>query len=514
MNARIHPLTQQPINGKPRKELAKALKSWREQRAKYDAASQSDEFKNYWAAADSYDADSANSYEVRQRLIARSRYEVANNGYADGIASTYSTDLIGTGPQLRMQTNSVGFNSLVEREWFLWTKAIGFRRKLWCMAHAKHTDGEGFGVLRRNAKIKHALKLDWVLYEAEQCQSQFQLPMAGKIDGIEFDEFGNPTFYEFLRYHPGGLNSYGNYLGVPPDRVPAAFVTHWYRMRRPGQHRGVPEITSTLNTGAAARRFREATLAAAETAADFAVLLKTQFEPDSEEMQYASDFSTQEITKRMMTALPVGYEPSQMKAEHPNASYAEFTKSLINEQARPKSMPYNKAACDSSSYNYASGRLDHQTYYGHLDVDRADCNDLVLDTMFDAWFDAAILRFGWLGGNPEAVGPGARFHEWDWPKHRVADIQSEAGANKTKLATGEESLHSIYTATGRDYADEVEKSAASNGITPQQQQQINLLLNLPQHVIPFVAQMLGMAPATQPAATPVADTEETPDGEE
>lgn len=89
MNARIHPLTQQPINGKPRKELAKALKSWREQRAKYDAASQSDEFKNYWAAADSYDADSANSYEVRQRLIARSRYEVANNGYADGIASTY-----------------------------------------------------------------------------------------------------------------------------------------------------------------------------------------------------------------------------------------------------------------------------------------------------------------------------------------------------------------------------------------------------------------------------------------
>jgi hypothetical protein len=57
-------------------------------RASYDAARTSDDMKNYWANADAHDADSANSKTVRARLVQRSRYEVANNGYADGMVQT------------------------------------------------------------------------------------------------------------------------------------------------------------------------------------------------------------------------------------------------------------------------------------------------------------------------------------------------------------------------------------------------------------------------------------------
>ena len=56
--------------------------------------------------------------------------------------------------------------------------------------------------------------------------------------------------------------------GNTSERIAADRVLHWFKMRRPGQHRGVPECASTLNTGAAARRWREATLAAAETVRD------------------------------------------------------------------------------------------------------------------------------------------------------------------------------------------------------------------------------------------------------
>src|SRR5690606_2575054 len=104
-----------------------------------------------------------------------------------------------------------------------------------------------------------------------------------------------------------------------------------------------------------ARRWREATVAAAENIADFTLFIKTQFEPD--EMDSVSPMSTLDVQKRMITALPAGHDAFQPKAEQPTANHAEFSKSLVNEQARPKSMPYNKAACDSSSYNYASGRL-------------------------------------------------------------------------------------------------------------------------------------------------------------
>lgn len=465
-------------NGTPRPELASLKDKPRRRRphqvsATYDAARDSDDFKNYWANADSFDADSANSRAVRSKLVPRSRYEIGNNGYADGITQTYATDVVGVGPKLHMETGSQGFNQLVEQQFHRWSKAIKFRRKLWCMCHAKCSDGESFGVLRTNPRNKHDIQLDVVLYETEQCQT-VNLPYSavGYIDGIKFDKFGNPEHYDFLRTHPGSGNGYS----LKAEQVPAEFVLHWFMLRRPGQHRGIPEQSSTLNTGAASRRWREATLAAAESAADIAALLTSTLPPNSEsDPDPVAPMSTLEFEKRMLTALPMGWDARQMKAEHPHAQYEAFHKQLINEQARPKSMPYNKAACDSSDYNYASGRLDHQTYYGALDVDREDCNDLVLDPLFDVWFDEAVRHFGWLGGNPDAINIS---HSWDWPKHRVADIRAEALASDIELKNGSRSLTAHYAARGEDFKGEALPALAEDfGVSVPEMQKI-LMRNL------------------------------------
>ncbi len=42
-------------------------------------------------------------------------------------------------------------------------------------------------------------------------------------------------------------------------------------------------------------------------------------------------------------------------------------------------MPFNVAAGNSSGYNYASGRLDHQVYYKLIRVDQAHMGRVVLD---------------------------------------------------------------------------------------------------------------------------------------
>lgn len=427
--------------------------------ATYDGARPVEDMARYWTNADRFDADSSHSKDVRHTLISRSRYEVANNGYSDGIAQTYATDLVGTGPNLRMQTGSKPFNQLVERNWQQWTKAVKFRRKLWCMAHAKHVDGEAFGVIRRNDRIR-PVPLDVKLYEAEQCQTPF-VPYGDPnyIDGIHFDDFDEPEWYDFLRYHPGAGNAL---MMSDADKVPASMVLHWYKLRRPGQHRGVPECASTLNLGASFRRLREANLSTSEKVAAWTFFLKTLFQPD--ELDRVPPMDTMDILHGMMTALPNSVEPFQLKAEHPGPTYDTFHKTLLNEQARPKSMPYNKAACDSSDYNYASGRLDHQTYYGHLDVDRADCDDLVLDRVFEVWFDLNIRFFGWLGGEPEGIGYQARAHVWDWPKHRVADVKVEAEANETKLQSGQTFLHQLYSDAGYDFEDELSQAATTYGV--------------------------------------------------
>lgn len=444
----------------------KVLAEWQERflriKASYDATRTSDEFKNTWANADSYDADSAHSKGVRHTAIARSRYEIGNNGYADGIAQTYATDLVGIGPTLRMQTGSEGFNRMVELSWHLWTKAVSFRRKLWCMAHAKHQDGETFGVLRRNPGVNHPIKLDLCLYEAEQVQTPY-LPFAtpGYIDGIQFDKFGNPEWYDLLLEHPGSVHRFK--IDLTPERVPAAAMLHWFKMRRPGQHRAMPECISTLNTGAAARRWREATLTTAERAALQSLMMETPMTPD--EADEVAPFTTMDIEKGMMTFLPMGWKPNQLEGKFPTSNHGEFHRSLISEQARPKAMPYNRAAADSSGHNFASGKLDFMPYFEALDVDREDCNELVLDKTFDTWFDFTVRRFGWLGGSPEAIGPAARLRFWDWPKRRVADVVAEAEANDIKLKTGQIFPHTLFTDAGLDFEDELEKAAASYGIS-------------------------------------------------
>lgn len=460
--------------------------------AYYDAARTTDEFKNYWANADRLDADSANSREVRHTLMSRSRYEIANNAYADGIAQTITNDLIGLGPTLRMQTASQGFNQLVELTWDLWSKSIGLHRKLWCMGHAKHVDGEAFGVIRQNPKVRHPIPIDVQLYEAEQIQSPYGLPTTGQIDGIKFDAFGNPEWYDVLPYHPG---SGSMVWSTEVERVPANRMLHWFRMRRPGQHRGVPEMASSLNSGAAARRWREATLSAAERAALLTLMMKTPMSPD--EADAVAPFTTMDVEKGLMSFLPMGWEPWQASGEFPTATHEAFHKTLINEMGRSVNMPRNKAAADSSDYNYASGRLDHGTYYDSLDIQRNECASQVLNPLFDLWFDLAISTFGWLGGDPAAVTQAAKLHLWDWPKHRVADVEAEANANQTKLKSGQIGLHRLYSDAGMDFDDEVSAMAQTFGVTPDELRKRLMEVLYPVASQPAQAQQ---APQSQPAA--------------
>ncbi len=432
--------------------------------ARFDAAQTGDEYKNYWANADALDADSANSRGVRLTLMKRSRYERGSNGYFDGMLKVHANYLVGKGPSLRLQSGSDVFNRIVETAWYNWSKRVKLRRKLHCMTLAKVSDGESFAILKSNPVLNDLVKLDLQLVEAEQVSSPL-LPFAmiGYIDGVRFDEFGNPIWYDVLRYHPGG-----QFFDVEKiaDKVPARNMLHWYSLERPGQHRGVAEMKSTLNTGAASRRWREATLTSAEIAAMLSVLLKTQMSPETG-ADLASPFSSIEMQRGMMTALPMGWDASQMRAEHPNATYESFHRAQVSEMGRPKCMPHNLGAGDSSSHNFASGKLDFTPYFKQLDVEREDANDSVLEPLFEQWFEEATLRYGWTQ-IPNRYPP----HEWDWPEHPVADEQARASSNETKLRTGQITRTKLYSESGSDFEDELVVMARENGVTVDEMREI------------------------------------------
>ena len=139
------------------------------------------------------------------------------------------------------------------------------------------------------------------------------------IDGIQFDADGNPLSYDVLREHPGDVTFT---IDEEFDTVPAAAVLHYFRCDRPGQIRGIPDITPALPLFAQLRRFTLAVLAAAETAADFAGILYTDA-PANGEADAAEPFEPIELEKRMLLTMPGGWKMAQMRSEQPSTTYAE-----------------------------------------------------------------------------------------------------------------------------------------------------------------------------------------------
>ena len=172
-------------------------------------------------------------------------------------------------------------------------------------------------------------------------------------------------------------------------------MIHLFRPDRPGQRRGVPEITPAIPLFAQLRRYTLAVIAAAETAADYAGIVYTDA-PAGGEADQVEPMDTIELEKRALLTMPGGWKMEQMRAEQPTTTYGEFKHEILNEIARCLNMPFNIAAGNSSGYNYASGRLDHQTYYKAIRVDQARLAIQALDRIFAAWIREAILIEGFL----------------------------------------------------------------------------------------------------------------------
>ena len=423
-------------------------------RARYDAAVTNDDNRRHWANADGLSANAANSAEVRRILRNRARYEIANNSYARGIVLTLANDVIGTGPRLQLLTDNADANRRIEREFTEWSKAVNLAEKLRTMRMARAQDGEGFAVLTSNPALPTAIQLDLRLVEADRiCTPDFNAIVTGGVDGIVFDDAGNPVEYHILKSHPGeAVLSQREY-----DRLPAAAVIHLFRCDRPGQARGIPDIMPALPLFAQLRRFTLAVLAAAETAADFAGILYTDA-PAGGEADSAEPFEPIELEKRALLTMPGGWKMAQMRAEQPSTGFTEFKKEILNEIARCLNMPFNVAAGNSSGYNYASGRLDHQTYYKSIRVEQQQIAAVVLDRILAAWLDEAVLVEGFLPASLRTLDADFS-HQWMFDGHEHVDPAKEANAQATRLANHTTTLAMEYARQGRDWEAELRQRA-------------------------------------------------------
>ncbi len=409
-------------------------------KARFDAAQTNKDNFRHWSMADHLSADEEARPEVRRTLRMRSRYEVANNSYAKGLVQMLANDTIGTGPQLQMMTDDEEFNAKVEEDFSRWAESVRLAQKLRTMRISRCQDGEAFAAIVTNPQVRHNVKMDLMLIEADRISGDLHwFEDDTSVDGISFDVWGNPTNYRVLKYHPGDVRY------APGDDailVPAEYMIHIFRQDRPGLHRGIPEITPALPLFAQLRRYNLAVLSAAEAAADFAAILYTDAPPNGESDE-VEPMDSIPLERNMMLTVPAGWKMGQLDPKQPTANHGEFVKIILSEIARCVVSTYGTLAGDFSGHNYASGRLDNQIYHKSILVDRGFWETEVLNRIFDVWFREYTLLKG--------VYDITSRHQWFWDGFPHVDPGKEAAAQEKRLANNTTTLAAECAKDGRDY---------------------------------------------------------------
>lgn len=444
---------------RPTVNAAQAAQVSRLIKARYDAAQTNDDNRRHWANSDALSANAANSAAVRNTLRIRARYEYANNSYCNGMVRTLAFHCIGTGPRLQLDTGNPEADKKLETAWHRWCKEIGLASKLTTMRQARCRDGEAFALFVTNKRLRGPVKLDIRLIEADQVAAATQnMVVSDYVDGIRLDDLGNPVSYTVLADHPGESQM----IAGKSTTVDAERIIHLFREDRPGQRRGIPEITPALPLYAVLRRYTLATLHKAEIAALLAVFLKTTAS-GIDPADLGDPFQVLDFERSAMTTLPDGWDISQLKAEAPTDAHDSFCTAVMREIARCLDMPRSIAMGDSAGLNYSSGRLDHQTYFRAIEVDRFDFESRCLNRLLAEWLNEAALVPGLIPDGLPIVADWQ--HEWQWDGFEHVDPLKEANADEVRLKSGMACIPDLCAKQGVDFEAMQRKQAAAIGLS-------------------------------------------------
>jgi lambda family phage portal protein len=449
-------------------------------RARYDAAQTTANNREHWSQADFLAADAALSPEVRSKLRSRSRYEIGNNAWARHIMHTLVNMVIGCGPRLQLlglqdledleDDEKRKISKAIKRAWTDWSEGVGLTEKLWTARLSQGESGEAFLIFADDL-TKPALEgLDLWLVEADQVTSSAlygsKLNLEGgeelDYDGVVVDRRGRPRRYYVANRHPG--SEYGH--TVDPKSIPARYVMHLFRRERPGQVRGIPELTASLELFALMRRYTLATVQAAEAAALHTGVLESDAVED-DEFESESDEDNEQVfepdpmdevalMRGQFTVLAKGQKLTQLKAEHPTTMYEAFMRMLIGEAAAPVHMPKNIALADSSSFNFASSEIDHLAFGGFTKMERKSLELKVLKRVFAEWWRRVVTE------DRELAKAAARMRldrdtppriAWNWDNTRPGDPVKRQQARMLGLKARTTTRAAIAAEDGLDWED-------------------------------------------------------------
>lgn len=431
--------------------------------AKFDVAQTTSDNRKHWASADGLSARAAMSPAVRRVIRIRSRYEAENNSWYAGILRTAVNHIVGgPGPRLQVLLPDATVARRIEQAWVEWTRTVDFADTLRMAVESYWRDGEVF-LMRAESRTRYPVALDVRLLEADQIATPYDsLSFNDQFqdDGIRFNRNTDEIEVYVYDSHPGSSNYNLNSLKGEWYRAKHD-VAHLFRAERPGQVRGLPRATPSLQTLPIMRRQELATLYSAETAANFAMYLKSN-SPALDPSASPSDFAEIEITRNMLTTLPAGWEIGQVEPKQPGPLYEMFQRQALMSFCRCTNMPYTLAAGTGKDANFSSFKGDMKNVWEpEVRVEQNRIENTVLEPVLRWFFNSAVFAPGLLAGSPPIDQIA---HRWHWPPLPELDAMESAQAAELRMSIGLTTPSDEHARRGTDFDAEAQRMAIDYGV--------------------------------------------------
>ncbi len=378
----------------------------------------------------------------------RSRDLCRNNPLAGGALKTKLTHVVGTGFRLQARIDRTVLNltdeeadkieAAIQREWRLFfdSRECDIARTLTGTAltrmayHQAKENGDVFILLPRK-KIKgvvYDLKLQ--IIEADRvCNKDNVQDTSLLAGGIKKDKFGAPVEYHILKTHPGSLSkaavqekwqvrkAFGEKTGLRN-------VIHLYNPTRPGQSRGVPDLSNVIELFKQLGRYSEAEIMAAVVSGMFTVFIETEtgaggfdYSNLGDETGSSGDDKDYKLGNGLMVELAAGEKIHDSNPGRPNASFDAFVLAILRQIGVGLEIPFEILIKHFTS-SYSAARASLLEFWKYVLTERLWLTENFVKPVYEIWmweavakgrisapgfFADPVIRAAWLGA--QFVGP-------------------------------------------------------------------------------------------------------------
>lgn len=390
----------------------------------------------------------------RVRDVARDM--VRNNAYAERAKATITHNVIGTGIVPRIEGNDRAVE-LIKRHIETTDIDADGRHNLYglqelCMASIVESGEVLVRYRPRKTMDGFALPFQLQVLESDYLDQSKNGPLPNgnfAVQGIEFDLVGRRVAYWIFDQHPGSVG-YMTGGALQSQRRSADFISHIYRVDRPGQARGVSWFAPVVLRMRDFADYTDAQLIRQKIAACFAAFVTT---PEGATMDGG-------ITS---TGTPIEvFEPGMIERlregetvtfTNPPATtdFDAYSKATLREIAAGLGVTYEAMTGDLTGVNYSSGRMGWLEYQRNIDAWRWN--------MFIPQMLGAVERWA-VQGAQATLGDTSEIRiSWTPPRREMIDPVTEIEAAKTAIRSGLSTRSEEIRRLGYD-PEEMDREAA------------------------------------------------------